>query len=458
MQDGILQRSSGDPGTDCCGASAAAPMMSDQSDLSDGKSDHGSGGDRDARAAPAERNGHGDRRTVWAGGLSDNTDESVVRDAFGVFGKIVEEKGVTVRTNQFGTFAFVKFVDEKYAENAINGKDAIIKSLDRPNITLEFAGVARKGKGQERNGGYWNSEKNWDDAYWKVTNGHTYGYSGGWDKNVYHRQGCGGFVNSGDADCDNVIQRHYYNGNGSKGGYQEKCMDKYGGSMGHGLEVSRVWLGGLPNGTKKEDIEPLCTWFGHVEYINVRQSETDTFAFVQYQRKEDAQKCIYKMNGYKIRGWQIKTGVASRKSIKAGKYGSMSWEDGDGGRKHGCHAQSFNEKEDRRGVSDDTRKRSRSPSRRSQQVPERQAYLRSTMVIQNMPKDMKVWEFEDIAADYGEILKLRFEHDKSNNCTKGEIVYVDEHKMDKAILELNGRAVEDWDRKLICFAETRKCS
>ena len=71
------------------------------------------------------------------------------------------------------------------------------------------------------------------------------------------------------------------------------------------------------------------------------------------------------------------------------------------------------------------------------------------MVIENMPGDMTNGELEDIAKEYGKILKVCCEQDAE--CTKGTIVYENEHALNTAIEELDGRTMEEWPRELRCF-------
>ena len=71
------------------------------------------------------------------------------------------------------------------------------------------------------------------------------------------------------------------------------------------------------------------------------------------------------------------------------------------------------------------------------------------IVIENMPADMTTCELEELAKEYGNILQVRCQ--RVVECTKGTIIYENEHALNTAIDELNGRTMEEWPRELRCF-------
>ncbi len=85
-------------------------------------------------------------KKLFVGGLSWNTSEEGLRQAFTQFGQIVEAKVITDReTGRSRGFGFVTFTDEQDAMNAIAGMDG--KQLDGRTIKVNEAQERAPGGG-----------------------------------------------------------------------------------------------------------------------------------------------------------------------------------------------------------------------------------------------------------------------------------------------------------------------
>ena len=63
-------------------------------------------------------------------------------------------------------------------------------------------------------------------------------------------------------------------------------------------------------------------------------------------------------------------------------------------------------------------------------------------------------ELEDLAGDYGEILKMESKMWVEGDSISSLVEYVRLADREKALDELNGRKMEDWDMKLECSRES----
>lgn len=77
-------------------------------------------------------------RKLFVGGLSFDTNEKVLRDAFLPYGEILEVRVIVNRTSGLSKgFGFVQFASESDAVNALKEMDG--RSLDGRNIRVSFA-------------------------------------------------------------------------------------------------------------------------------------------------------------------------------------------------------------------------------------------------------------------------------------------------------------------------------
>jgi len=72
----------------------------------------------------------------------------------------------------------------------------------------------------------------------------------------------------------------------------------------------RVWVGGLPPDIQKEDLFAKFSKFGCVRDIVVRTSERDTYAFLTYPEKEEAEEAIARMDRSCIWGAPVKVNIS----------------------------------------------------------------------------------------------------------------------------------------------------
>ena len=410
--------------------------MSDRMEQRGVKSVHERNDDSPALVVPYERKAIGDCNTVWVAGLPRDIEVDAVRVAFAEFGQLSLENGVVLKSNINGTFAFVNFMDQRDGEKAIRKMHN--RDLGGCRVTVEHAGHGRKGRGHEHKGGYWN---------WQYS--HTGGcnekrYEKGCGKGGNQRLGFRGEFHLGGGGADGVTHRGHYRGKGSMGAYL------YDSNMSEGLEEARVWIGGLPYDIIEKEIERPCKQYGPLEYIKLKWSETDTYAFVQYGAKEHAHNCISSMDGTQVAGHVIKAGLAMRKSSKGVKGGSTIWEHGNGGKRLLSRSESAEDYGDRRSGRGKCKERSRSPLRRSRHVAEGEAHPGWMMVIENMPNDMEVVELWELVEAFGKIVEIEV-GDPQNGCKKGTVVYEKEDAQITAIDELDGRKMEDWHLRLKCY-------
>uniref|UniRef100_A0ACD5WLL0 Uncharacterized protein n=1 Tax=Avena sativa TaxID=4498 RepID=A0ACD5WLL0_AVESA len=87
---------------------------------------------------------------LFVGGLSWNTDDGLLRDAFSNFGEVTEARVITDReTGKSRGFGFVNFQDEESAKAAAEQMDG--KELDGRSVRVNFANERTAGGG---GGGY----------------------------------------------------------------------------------------------------------------------------------------------------------------------------------------------------------------------------------------------------------------------------------------------------------------
>ncbi len=91
---------------------------------------------------------------VFVGGLSWNTGDEELRDAFSQFGEISDVKVITDReTGRSRGFGFVTFSDNDSVQKAISGMDG--RELDGRNIKVNEAEDKPRGGGNRNRGGRW---------------------------------------------------------------------------------------------------------------------------------------------------------------------------------------------------------------------------------------------------------------------------------------------------------------
>ncbi|MEM6289862.1 MAG: RNA-binding protein [Myxococcota bacterium] len=89
---------------------------------------------------------------LFVGGLSWDTNDAGLRDAFTAFGEVVEAKVITDReTGRSRGFGFVTFTEADMAQNAMKEMDG--QSLDGRNVRVNIAEERRRGGGGRPGGG-----------------------------------------------------------------------------------------------------------------------------------------------------------------------------------------------------------------------------------------------------------------------------------------------------------------
>lgn len=85
-------------------------------------------------------------RKLFVGGLSFDTNEKVLKDAFSLYGEILEVRVILNRASGLSKgFGFVLFASETDAVNALKEMDG--QSLDGRNIRVNFANTRAFGDG-----------------------------------------------------------------------------------------------------------------------------------------------------------------------------------------------------------------------------------------------------------------------------------------------------------------------
>ena len=92
-------------------------------------------------------------KRLFIGGLSWNTDDDSLRQAFEAFGEVTDSKVITDRdTGRSRGFGFVTFNDDAAADEAIAKMDG--SSLDDRNIRVNEAHERSRGGGRGGGGGF----------------------------------------------------------------------------------------------------------------------------------------------------------------------------------------------------------------------------------------------------------------------------------------------------------------
>ncbi|MBA0655235.1 hypothetical protein Goklo_007738 [Gossypium klotzschianum] len=101
----------------------------------------------------------------FVGGLAWATDDLALKEAFSVYGEIVESKIINDReTGRSRGFGFVTFRDEKSMRDAIEGMNG--QNLDGRNITVNEAQSRRSGGGGD--GGYGDGGSRYSRGGWRI--------------------------------------------------------------------------------------------------------------------------------------------------------------------------------------------------------------------------------------------------------------------------------------------------
>lgn len=72
----------------------------------------------------------------------------------------------------------------------------------------------------------------------------------------------------------------------------------------------RVWVGGLPRDITQEDLYEKFSKYGNILDVTVRHSESDTYAFITYAERRDAEEAIARMDRSCAWGPPVKVNIS----------------------------------------------------------------------------------------------------------------------------------------------------
>merc|ERR1719361_1847164 len=84
---------------------------------------------------------------------------------------------------------------------------------------------------------------------------------------------------------------------------------------------ARIWIGGLGERTKEDDLRRVFHEFGEIIDVKVRSNARDIFGFVEFETTAEAQKALKKMDQNSVDGRRIKCAWA--------EYKGPGWKPGD---------------------------------------------------------------------------------------------------------------------------------
>jgi len=80
--------------------------------------------------------------------------------------------------------------------------------------------------------------------------------------------------------------------------------------MAHAPPRYRVWVGGLPKTIQKEDLYAKFSKYGPISDITIRSSEVDTYSFITYADRRDAEEAISRMDRSCAWGAPVKVNIS----------------------------------------------------------------------------------------------------------------------------------------------------
>jgi len=87
----------------------------------------------------------------------------------------------------------------------------------------------------------------------------------------------------------------------------------------------RIWVGGLPDRVKEEDLQEIFGKFGELESVNIRSSRVDVFAFVEFKEREAATRATNEIDQSFIRGSRVKVHWAQFKGDERKNSSNQIW-------------------------------------------------------------------------------------------------------------------------------------
>lgn len=230
-------------------------------------------------------------------------------------------------------------------------------------------------------------------------------------------------------------------------------------------DVHEVWIGGLPHDITEREVERVCSKFGPIELITIKQNATDTFVFIFFSRTADAKMAIETLDQSNLFGsGVVKCAPASKRPEKGGPKGGGKGPKGCKGtgkdtyfrrrspspkrarsRSAGRDRHRAKEHEDRDRDREDTdQKRVRGKSKSPPPKPRR-----ARVHLSQLPRDMDEDELQEIANDFGKVLKYELHQERSYKF--GWVEYASKKEALRAVNDLDDRRVDDWSMRIQAY-------
>jgi len=202
---------------------------------------------------------------------------------------------------------------------------------------------------------------------------------------------------------------------------------------------TRVWVGGLAERVKEQDLEDVFGRYGKLDSVNIRSSRRDVFAFIEFKREVDALKAISELDQSFVRGNRVKCHWAQFKGRRSQE---KSYRDRDRDRDRGRRSRSHSRprRERRRSRSrEKRRRRSRSRGRRGGRGVPRGEYK---IEIENIPRDMTWMDLKGLGRRYGGHDSVTFARTWDEGRTHmGIIEFSNKNALRDTFKELNGHRI-----------------
>lgn len=243
---------------------------------------------------------------------------------------------------------------------------------------------------------------------------------------------------------------------------------------------ARVWIGGLPEKITESQLREKFEVFGAIQWIRVRNSTKDVFAFIQYDADTGAEDAVREMDQSsefkfgKDRVMKVSLAKPAPNEMKGGRGRSQNWgprgnTEKPNGTRSGSRfparsasrsvgrnrwSRDRSRSKDRRlgggrrgGGSSRSRSLHRPPPRRDPAKGKSKGSQRALRVrIDTLPTDTTVEELTEIGKEFGNVVYAKVW--SYQNTTFGNLLYEEHEEAMQAIIGLHGRRMSDWDHKL----------
>jgi len=277
---------------------------------------------------------------------------------------------------------------------------------------------------------------------------------------------------------------------------QQRRRERHGSSGEVELLAPCIWIGGCPHDITELEIERVCSKYGPVHGITIKQTARDTFAFAWYSQLNHAKDAIRGLDQTSAFGAPfIKVAPANRRVSEKGadatpqeakeprdhhqRYRDPSedhtrrnpsgrdfngYRNGDGGggkgggkgcgggggggwrRQRSESRGRRNEPPPRQRERSRTRSRSRQPLRRGSG---RQGTRPTRVHLSQLPRDFEEDELMDITSQYGKVLASELHREGAYKC--GWVEYATKAEAEAAVNELDERRMDEWSMRLQAY-------